>query len=558
MATDRGLTFLPNTLGTAQSNILSSKTLYPKLAKKPIAPDVNALNVTVLIIHSFEGAKGLAEIQSVKEETILDVLSIIAKLEDAGEEAGTIEGFLLDLKDLAKRSAEFHEALVEWLKSEDIEAVKEAIEIIPKLNELGDEELVNLKDALTKIGFKNGLKLFDTYLTLRDKHGKDVAEKFLNTVLERKLDVLNLKSFSFEEIHRVTLIEKGMWINLGRKLDAGIYGAKVYWSYDEDGKSVSRLVEFTFSTEGAEMICIPKKCVDEIRSKIGASGEITITVTHIEIFTYVPELMFPSKFSAGGKGISLDLFNGKLKVDKKELQTVGRTLRTYTGDAVLEITTNAKSMDGNLFVLVFYDSGKVSIQTSGGARPIVNIEVDENGLLRIEFAGTAGSYATGPNTLELRDGKLSLELFKDVSNLKGCTSIGTELFAKLGYDTWQELRSRVGDDVSEERRLILLVYFYNGRIAYCGNEDFLVRLPENAKSIVGVDIVAFKSLLEPQRWAIEVINNPTPDNIGKTGETMTLTWLEESVLAKVSEESHITADKLLHKVHQGSSRGNGL
>ncbi|MEM3658898.1 MAG: hypothetical protein QXU11_00655 [Thermoproteota archaeon] len=112
--------------------------------------------------------------------------------------------------------------------------------------------------------------------------------------------------------------------------------------------------------------------------------------------------------------------------------------------------------------------------------------------------------------------------------------------------------------MSEERRLILLVYFYNGRIAYCGNEDFLVRLPENAKSIVGVDIVAFKSLLEPQRWAIEVINNPTPDNIGKTGETMTLTWLEESVLAKVSEESHITADKLLHKVHQGSSRGNGL
>jgi len=93
---------------------------------------------------------------------VLDVLSIIAKLQSVSEESEGIESFLYGLEDITKKDGELGEILIGWLKGVEAEGIRQfAEDIMPRLNELDSSNMEKLKLVLHKIEGEDFEKYLD-------------------------------------------------------------------------------------------------------------------------------------------------------------------------------------------------------------------------------------------------------------------------------------------------------------------------------------------------------------------------------------------------------------
>lgn len=77
----------------------------------------------------------------------------------------------------------------------------------------------------------------------------------------------------------------------------------------------------------------------------------TISVTGVEVFEYVPELLHPTRFSLGEVELMLDLINNKIVTrgefgERTGLPNESSSLRSEEGKSILELTTGARNIQG--------------------------------------------------------------------------------------------------------------------------------------------------------------------------------------------------------------------
>ncbi|MEM3746596.1 MAG: hypothetical protein QXN67_03875, partial [Thermoproteota archaeon] len=104
-------------------------------------------------------------------ETIVEAWKRVSELEAwrKGDEAGKL--------------------LMDWLGSLEKERLGEAFDALQKFAGLGEEELNSLGKALGKIGFENGVKLFDTYFKISNE---PLRNHFLDTIKKAEGDALEV------------------------------------------------------------------------------------------------------------------------------------------------------------------------------------------------------------------------------------------------------------------------------------------------------------------------------------------------------------------------------
>ncbi|MCX8183064.1 MAG: hypothetical protein N3F08_01390 [Crenarchaeota archaeon] len=133
-----------------------------------------------------------------------------------------------------------------------------------------------------------------------------------------------------------------------------------------------------------------------------------------------------------------------------------------------------------------------------------------------------------------------------------------KLFRLLGYDALREFETRISKDVSEDERVVLLVHFDNGKVAYCGNEQFEVHIRQGAKSITSMEIVAFKEITGLKRLALRVLENPIDTNVkGLLGEKIIDEKFMDQILDEVSRKSGIPKEEMVIKHRGEKMKGEG-
>ncbi len=438
---------------------------------------------------------------------------------------------------------------------------------LDKMNGL-DEILVEIQREATKgVGLKIG-EIADNYINIKGKHGEEVANAFLNTVLKNpdSLDSLiakvnGMKCYEIDygaEPRKVTLSRgEGVTLSLGsgRELEPGTYKAKLYW----EGGGKSGTMEFAFSKDAKTVhVWIPKGCVDEILGEIG-SDETTVSVTNVRFFEYVPELYHPTRFFTGGAEVMLDLINSRIVAYDEFDGVTGLTiesglLRTEEGKAILEVTTRARNMQGKPLALAFYDDGVVKIRLGDCVYPIASVKVSM-GRWIVEYP-LDGKMHTSTNIV----GKPinvpeKLMLAEDVGNVEDRQGEVIKLKERIflsGY--YVETLDGVGNENIKER-LLLKVYFSddggNYRISYCCNPRLAVEVPEGMTRIEHIEVLKYLDTINNLDECIQMSEQDPSDTIlkGQVGELIVRT--DETIVSKlfryrdeISEKTGISKDKI--------------
>jgi hypothetical protein len=476
---------------------------------------------------------------------ILDAISMIIEHyspEELEEKGGAIARSIVSI--WIKDGDGAVESLNGWL-SINLEDVAKIDALEKVLLEIGE-------DAVKGVGLKIG-NIIDSYLNIRGRCGEEVAKAFLSKVLKypNQLEEILAKLYAFDfgkEPHRVTLKKgKPHSLGLGEKIKPGTYVVRICWEHD--GKS--GVMEFPIVKDvESDTISIHGDQVDNVLDQMGKS-EAQVLITKVELFDYM--LFFPTKFFVENKEIGIDLIDNEIKINERHYKFKPKT-RVWEGRIRVDVELEGKNIEGKNLVLSFYEGGEVRIGYVGGHFPVRKIDVEATiNLMRIKYLGSNGEEKVGEYAFNLKS--LGEQMGKTLCEVvvEGQTSIKLKerLFRLLGYDALEELKERVGNDVTEDRRVILLVYFDNNRVAYCGNKRLEVRVPSEARSITFVEIVAYKEFDALGQSAIKFLEDP--DNVdyeGKLGEEYVKAYLKDGIKEKASKVFEVPTEELEVKMKE--------
>ena len=339
---------------------------------------------------------------------------------------------------------------------------------------------------------------------------------------------------------------------LGNKIESGTYIVKVYWEYGEE----KGVMEFPIvqGVESSDQVNIPKDQVNTVLEKIG-HDEARISITKVEVEDYRLSDLFPRKFSIGETEIRLDLFNNEMRIGEKSYKFESHT-HVYRGKLCIDVKLNTKNMEGNILILSFYQDGKVGIKYGDSSYPVRWIRMDEKlDLIEIRYEGGTGEYSFNFKHLNEQMGKHPYEI--ELKQGQRGITLKEELFRLLGYDALEELESKIGKDVSEDERIVLLVHFDNGKVAYCGNKRLEVGTPRGAKSITSIEMVAFRDLTELKKLALRVREEGNPYWEGLLGEeAMKEKKIIDQIREEISRSTGIPKDEI-EVEHWGEEKKEG-
>ncbi|MGB9717195.1 MAG: hypothetical protein ACPL4E_01975, partial [Thermoproteota archaeon] len=348
----------------------------------------------------------------------------------------------------------------------------------------------------------------------------------------------NLKYYNLKPTTKV--IGKEGEISLGNRIGEGLYKAKL-WLNGE-----SEPVEFTFLVKKAETdkIWVPTNYLGEAVGK---------EIANLEIYELKLEFYFPIEFVIADKKVTLNLYKNEIRLEEKtipinEIKNIG----CEDGKVYVRVSTGAKNTVGSPLELIFHEKDRdVKIRIDGHTYSIDSIRVNEDGLITIKYAGgVIGKYTIKSGPLSFEKGKMIIELNE---KLEGQEHIGLSdrLFEKLGYDALQELKNRIGDDVSNDRRLVVLVNFDNDKVAYCGSKQLSVAVSPGAKDVVSVCIISYEDVLNDylrmkafELMKLDLSNPGSKSIIGDVGQLITQKRYEDVILTKVFEVTGIPKDAM--------------
>jgi len=478
---------------------------------------------------------------------ILDAISMIIEHyspEELEEKGGAIARSIVSI--WIKDGDGAVESLNNWISANVRDPVK--MDVLEKV-------LLEISgDPVNGVGLKIG-SIVDSYLDVKGKYGEDVAEAFLGKVLKHPSsseDVFAKSNvFDFTEKPREITLKRGdrpiLGSGKGNEVEPGTYVVRIHWEYGDK----SGVMEFPIVKDvESDAISIHGDQVDNVLDQIGKS-EVQILITKVELFDY--RLFFPTKFFVENKDIGIDLIDNEIKINERHYKFKPKT-RVWEGRIRVDVELEGKNIEGKNLVLSFYEGGEVRIGYVGGHFPVRKIDVEATiNLMRIKYLGSDGEEKVGEYGFNLKS--LSEQMGKTLCEVvvEGQTSIKLKerLFRLLGYDALEELKERVGNDVTEDRRVILLVYFDNNRVAYCGNKRLEVRVPSEARSITFVEIVAYKGFDALGQSAIKFLEDP--DNVdyeGKLGEEYVKVYLKDEIKEKASKVFGVPTEELEVKMKE--------
>ncbi|MBO3753462.1 MAG: hypothetical protein FGF53_01055 [Candidatus Brockarchaeota archaeon] len=501
-----------------------------------------------------------------------------------------------EILNFIKENSEIFEKIVEIAGGKDEVLVKRLLNIFGKYLELSgggkevcikvlerlgsvDEELVNkLVSWLETLSetTETGAKPFQEALRLLAD--ENTASKVLDLLLKGKLDELNellSKITVFEFGEKTITLKRGsvvkLWAKEFEKIEPDAYECVISWKYEWTYGEKSGTVEgtmsfpFTRSTKSRE-IHIPERVVDEALNAIEneikkATGnkevkvdEAKVLITEVKVYDLEP--LFPKGFSSGGTYLELDTDNGIVKINGKSFKITHFEVKVSSdGRAYMDVGLECKNeYSGNTFILSFYKDGEIRIRLGDGSYAICKIKFNyETGLMAIKYSQVEeiweARYSFNLKFLGEQMGKhdlAKLQIGRSIESITGMSLSGI-LFELLGYEAREELRGRIGKDVSEDNRVVLFVHFAlkdgKEKVAYCGNKDFNVAVPENAKEITAIEIVAFRDLTDLKKCAIRVIEDSSNENKGKFGEAIANNKMDE-IFNKFAEKLGLSAEEL--------------
>ncbi|MGB9717715.1 MAG: hypothetical protein ACPL4E_04670 [Thermoproteota archaeon] len=493
-------------------------------------------------------SKYIAENIPSKESSgkILDILSMIIERcpEELEEKGGAVVRSIVSIWIKDKDAA--IDSLNNWLgiNAENPDKMEALVEI-----------LVALKgDAAKGVGLKMGA-IVDSYFDIKGRFGEGVAGAFLSGVLENPA-VLNdlvtkinsVKHYEIEGLHQVKLEEETrsrFRIGGGDEVKPGTYMVKVYWEYGEEGVKRSGVIEFPVVKGEPEVINIPKSQVNRVLKEI-ESKEASVTITKVEFLDY--RLFFPTRFSVGTGEVELNLFINKMRIGGKYYQFNPST-DVYGEKVYVDAEFEGRNIFGKNLVLSFYQSGEIKIRYGTIPDRVEWIMVDPMlDLMTIHYYDS--SHGVSRNTEYSFNLKpLSEQLGKHPCEIlvrgQKYAALNEELFRLLGYKALDELKSRIGSDISESNKVVLFLYFDNGRVVYCGAKNPEVYVIQGASKITCVEIVPLEGLTEVERYVVKVFENPQNTHWkGKLGETIAKELYIGDFLDEISKESGIPKEKL--------------
>jgi len=286
--------------------------------------------------------------------------------------------------------------------------------------------------------------------------------------------------------------------------------------------------------------------VNEALETLGFS-KTKIFVTEVKFFDY--RLSFPTEFF--NERIKPDLFNYKMSIDGNSYEfTIISTKVTVKGLRV-DTELTAKNMYGGALVLSFYQDGGIRMRCGNAPYEIKEIEVNNKfNIIKITYLTSAISgetkttiYSFNLKFLDDQVGKYPCEIM--LGEDRSSIGLKEELFKLLGYNALSELESRIGDDVSKDKKAILLVHFDNGKVAHCGNKEFKVRVPEGVTKVTSIEIASYEGLGPIKQHAIEVNENPLDNNPrGELGESIVYEKFKDGILNEISKRTEIPKNRL--------------
>ncbi len=416
-----------------------------------------------------------------------------------------------------------------------------------KMNVLEKVLLEISGDPVNGVGLKIG-SIVDSYLDVKGKYGEDVAEAFLGKALKHPSaseDVFAKSNvFDFTEKPREITLKKDVGVALGlgkgNEVEPGTYIVRIHWEYGDKNGVVGAWIDKKVKSDE---IALPIQAKNDILEEIG-KDEATVSITKVELLDY--RLFFPTEFIINGERIRIDLFDNEVEIHRTRCK-FNANPSTKGGRLHVDIKLEGKNIEGKNLELSFYQDSEVRIKYGDEAFPIEGIEVDSTGILiRIKYLWSKGrEYETEYNfNLKPLDEQLGKHPCEIIAEEQGRVSLKGELFRLLGYDALKELEGRIttGD---KERKIIILAYFDNGKIAHCGNKEVRVRIPSGGKRITSIDIVTFKQLVDLKQYAIDALDNPTDKHSkGLLGEAIVHEKLMSNLLEEASKRSSIPKERI--------------
>jgi hypothetical protein len=493
----------------------------------------------------------LESVPSESSSSILDAISAIIEhysLEELKDKGGTIVRSIVSI--WIKDGDDAIRSLNSWLSMNTGEP--------GKVSALEKTLLAIDGNAVKGVGLRVG-DIADSYLNVKGKYGESIAETFLNALLKNpdKLEEIlsKVSSLDFEEeLHEVTL-RKGRWsfLRLGsNKVKPGTYVVRVYWKYDEK----SGMMEFPVVVKDTESdgINIPEGQAEQALSRIGKDEE-KVFIVKVELFDY--RIFFPTEFLVSKVKVGLDLFDN-------EIETSGIRYRfkpstdVYEGKIRVNAEFEGKNIEGKNLVLSFYQDGKVGVKSGKYPWQVVGVEVDAELKLMIikyeERGERTAEYSFNFKTLDEQIGKISCEILLEEGQEK--VGLKERLFRILGYGALEDLKSRVGEGVDEDRKVFLFIHFDNDEVAYCGSKELKVWVPSKAKRITSIEIVAYKEFDALGQAAARFIEDS--DNVsleGDLGEEYARAFLKVEIRKKASKLLKIPEEELRVEIRVGKKEG---
>ncbi|MBO3808318.1 MAG: hypothetical protein FGF50_01815 [Candidatus Brockarchaeota archaeon] len=446
-----------------------------------------------------------------------------------GEE--TLSKFIQEIESIGKKSKKcVNELLSSICDAEDNEVEHIILNVVPKLVESSSDELEGLEKLLTSgVGIKE-------------------IEIVLEKTSELKDLLAGMKEFGFGKPHKVTL-KKGedctLCMGKGNELEPGTYKAKIYWECIER----SGVMEFWIAKEAEpEKVSISKSQVNQVLEKIG-KDEAEILITKAEFFDY--RLFFPKEFLISEVEMKLDLYNNKIELNGKSYEF--ELLRTYIRDGKLHVCMKFQAKNiwtGKELALFLSEDRSIGILLGEKFHSAEGIGVDNTlGLIEIMHEGRKAEYSFNLRSLkeQLREqSRYSYEiLLEDGQSGAGLKRVLRRI---LGYDAEIELEESIGSEYG------IAVGFDNGKKAYTGSSELLVKIPEGADKIEWIEIVSIKdeipSLLQKiikaggsQEVAGEIGEVGARIVIKEEGEGEIKAGYRRHILTKLLEKMGIPLDK---------------
>ncbi|MGB9623029.1 MAG: hypothetical protein ACPL07_04200, partial [Candidatus Bathyarchaeia archaeon] len=321
--------------------------------------------------------------------------------------------------------------------------------------------------------------------------GREVAEAELRRIVEEVLrypeskemgcalasaavkELMRMETdpFTSKCLFKSVSVWSGGYIRINRKIEPGLYRIIA----KENGKM---LAAWTWRTiEGSDLVHIASDKVDILKGK----------VFDLEIYPYRWELYFPKEFDAYDYHFEIDPWRNTLKISRDgEVYLIPfnnpRIKESTPRGVALVVETSLRSTRyGTLLTLEFFEKGTgfSIVEKSGYAHPIESFSIHD-GLIEIRHENRIFRAPLNPE--ELQYGKIELKRPIDLSDLEYGASLVIPFRERFRYEDIEELR----ENLKAEREMLRL-YWDNGKVTYCANEIFGIKIPGGTKKIVAIE-----------------------------------------------------------------------